>query len=180
MTDETLDLIAQIFPRLPAAAVRELRREARLAKYDAQIVLCHEGEVEHCFYIVLYGTVDVYKILEGQRLLVNQLTKGAHFGDIALLLDVPRTATIITAEPTQLLEIDRKIFTRLMTSNPDIVVMGEQLHGYGGYGVLRHFKDASIGIKKALPKVKIILGGLWYSAMPVPTLEEIPKAGAVG
>lgn len=127
MTDETLDLIAQIFPRLPAAAVRELRREARLAKYDAQIVLCHEGEVEHCFYIVLYGTVDVYKILEGQRLLVNQLTKGAHFGDIALLLDVPRTATIITAEPTQLLEIDRTIFTRLMTSNPDIVVALSQM-----------------------------------------------------
>jgi len=59
--------------------------------------------------------------------------------------------------------------------NPDIVVMGEQLHGYGGYGVLRHFKDAAIGIKKALPKTKIILGGLWYSAMPVPTLEEIPE-----
>ena len=59
--------------------------------------------------------------------------------------------------------------------NPDIVVMGEQLHGYGGYGVLRHFKDAAIGIKKALPSTKIILGGLWYSAMPVPTLEEIPE-----
>ena len=27
--------------------------------------------------------------------------------------------------------------------NPDIVVMGEQLHGYGGYGVLRHFKEAA-------------------------------------
>lgn len=68
-----------------------------------------------------------------------------------------------------------QLIQQVKVKNPDIVVMGEQLHGYGGYGVLRHFKDAAIGIKKALPKTKIILGGLWYSAMPVPTLEEIPE-----
>ncbi|MDD5568478.1 MAG: radical SAM protein [Candidatus Omnitrophica bacterium] len=66
-----------------------------------------------------------------------------------------------------------QLIEQVKIKNPDVVVMGEQLHGYGGYGVLRHFKDAAIGIKKALPKVKIVLGGLWYSAMPVPTLEEI-------
>ena len=127
MTDETLDLLAQVFPRLSAEALGDLRRVARIAEYQSQMVLCHEGEIEHCFYIILYGTVDVYKILEGQRLLINQLTKGAHFGDIALLLDLPRTATIITAEPTQLLEIDRKIFAQLMQSNPDIVVALSQM-----------------------------------------------------
>ncbi len=70
---------------------------------------------------------------------------------------------------------DEELLARVKKQDPDIVVMGEQLHGYGGYGVLRHFKDAAISIKKALPKCKIILGGLWYSAMPVPTLEEIPE-----
>ncbi|MFA6358155.1 MAG: radical SAM protein [Candidatus Omnitrophota bacterium] len=68
-----------------------------------------------------------------------------------------------------------QLIEQVKTKNPDVVVMGEQLHGYGGYGVLRHFKDAAIGIKKVLPRTKIILGGLWYSAMPVPTLEEIPE-----
>jgi len=63
--------------------------------------------------------------------------------------------------------------------NPEVVVMGEQLHGYGGYGVLRHFKDAAVGIKKVLPKTKIVLGGLWYSAMPIPTLEENPAVDFV-
>ena len=68
-----------------------------------------------------------------------------------------------------------KLIEMVKEKNPDVVVMGEQLHGYGGYGVLRHFKDAAVGIKKVLPKTKIILGGLWYSAMPVPTLEENPE-----
>ena len=72
-----------------------------------------------------------------------------------------------------------QLVEQVKLKNPDIVVMGEQLHGYGGYGVLRHFKDAAVGIKKALPKTKIILGGLWYSAMPVPTLEENPAVDFV-
>jgi CRP-like cAMP-binding protein len=127
MADETLELLAQVFPKLSVEALDELRRKARITQHQAQVVLCHECEIEHCFYVVLRGAVDVCKILEGQRLLINQLTKGAHFGDIALLLDVPRTATIITAEPTQLLEIDRAIFTQLLQSNPDIVVALSQM-----------------------------------------------------
>ena len=72
-----------------------------------------------------------------------------------------------------------ELIEKVKAKAPDIVVMGEQLHGYGGYGVLRHFKEAAAGIKKALPKVKIVLGGLWYSAMPVPTLEENPAVDFV-
>jgi len=72
-----------------------------------------------------------------------------------------------------------QLIEQVKEKNPDIVVMGEQLHGYGGYGVLRHFKDAAVGIKKSLPKTKIILGGLWYSAMPVHTLENNPEVDFV-
>jgi len=72
-----------------------------------------------------------------------------------------------------------ELVARVKDKNPDVVVLGEQLHGYGGYGVLRHFNEASRRIKEALPKTKIILGGLWYSAMPVPTLEQNPSADFV-
>ncbi len=65
------------------------------------MTICNEGAIENSFYIVLSGRVDVYKVLEGQRLLINYLTTGAHFGDVALLLDQPRSASIITAEPTK-------------------------------------------------------------------------------
>ena len=68
-----------------------------------------------------------------------------------------------------------ELVEQVKNKNPDVVVMGEQIHGYGGYGVLRYFKEAAQKIKKALPKTKIIFGGLWYSAMPVPTLEENPE-----
>jgi CRP-like cAMP-binding protein len=130
--DAALRLLAEIFPALPAAALEHLHAVARRNRYPAQATLCHEGEIEHCFYIIVEGRVDVCKHLEGQRLFINQLTAGAQFGDIALLLDLPRTATIITAEPTVLLEIDRAIFAQLLKTHPEIVVALSQ-------SVLRRF-----------------------------------------
>lgn len=63
--------------------------------------------------------------------------------------------------------------------NPDVIVLGEQLHSYGGYGVVAHFNLAAKKIKEALPKTKIIFGGLWYSALPTQTLEDNPAVDFV-
>ena len=127
MADKALQLLAQIFPRLGAEALAGLRKASRIVDYPDHVTLCREGEIENCFYLIVEGAVDVYKLMEGQRLLINQQTAGAHFGDIALLLDLPRTATIITATPTTLLEIDRTIFAQLLRTNPDLVVALSQL-----------------------------------------------------
>lgn len=72
-----------------------------------------------------------------------------------------------------------ELVAKVKDKNPDIVVLGEQLHGYGGYGVLRHFNEAARRIKEALPKTVIILGGLWYSAMPEYTLNRQPEVDYV-
>jgi hypothetical protein len=95
--------------------------------HPAQVTICDEGKVEDCFYVVLSGRVDVYKVLEGQRLLVNSLNAGTHFGDIALLLDQPRSASIVTAERTEILSIDRSTFNQLIHANADILVALSQM-----------------------------------------------------
>jgi len=127
MTDQGTELLARIFPTISSTALEHLRQNARRVTYPAQVTLCHEGEIEHSLYVIIEGSVDVCKCLEGQRLLVNQLRAGDHFGDLALLLDVPRTATIITAEPTNVFEIDRAIFTQFLQTHPEIVVALSQM-----------------------------------------------------
>jgi CRP-like cAMP-binding protein len=127
MTDKGTELLAKIFPTISSTALEHLRRNARRVSYPAQVTLCHEGEIEHCLFVIIEGGVDVCKCLEGQRLLINQLSAGAHFGDLALLLDVPRTATIVTAEPTEVFEIDRAIFTQFLKTHPEIVVALSQM-----------------------------------------------------
>lgn len=72
-----------------------------------------------------------------------------------------------------------EIVERIKEKNPDVIVLGEQLHSYGGYGVVRHFNMTAEKIKQALPNTKIIFGGLWYSAMPTQTLENNPAVDYV-
>ncbi len=127
MADEALNTLARIFPQLEAEALATLRNTARLTAYPADVTLCREGEVEHCFYALVEGSVDVFKLFEGQRLLINQLHNGAHFGEIALLLDGPRTVSVVTAEPSQVVELDRDTFNVLMKQNPDVIVAISQL-----------------------------------------------------
>ena len=115
-------VLADVFPRLDESARARLLSATRLVEHPAHVVLCNEGELEHAFYVIVDGSVDVFKVLEGQRLLINQMKAGAHFGEISLLLDMARTATIVTAEPTRLLEIDRALFNDLLRRYPDLVI----------------------------------------------------------
>ena len=57
---------------------------------------------------------------------------------------------------------------------PDVVVLGDMLHSYGGFAVQWYFNEAAKIIKEALPHVKIVVGGLWYSYLSKESLEQNP------
>lgn len=63
---------------------------------------------------------------------------------------------------------------KIKEKNPDVVVLGDMLHSYGGFAILWYFNESAARIKQVLPKTKIIVGGLWYSSMPIQTLEDNP------
>ncbi|MEA3328702.1 MAG: radical SAM protein, partial [Candidatus Omnitrophota bacterium] len=58
--------------------------------------------------------------------------------------------------------------------NPDVVVLGDMLHSYGGFAVQWYFNEAAKKIKKALPGIKIVVGGLWYSYLSKESLRQNP------
>ena len=73
------------------------------------------------------------------------------------------------------LEIEpQEMVERVKEINPDIVVLGDMLHSYGGYAIVHYFLETAKLIKKALTKTKIIVGGLWFSATPIETLKKNP------
>jgi len=73
-------------------------------------VAIRQGEVGDRFYVVRSGEVQVER--DGQVL--ARLGAGEAFGEIALLLDVPRTATVSAFEPTELLALDAADFRDIL------------------------------------------------------------------
>jgi CRP-like cAMP-binding protein len=64
--------------------------------------------------MIVHGDVSVTQ--DGQ--VIAERTSGDHLGEIALLRDVPRTATVTTTTPTELLVLDRVAFLEAVTGHP--------------------------------------------------------------
>ncbi|MCK6552348.1 cyclic nucleotide-binding domain-containing protein, partial [Myxococcota bacterium] len=106
-----------LFSQLPEKALGELLLHARLVELADQEELFHQGDVGDALYVVAEGTVGV--IDEGPpRRGIAKLGEGQFFGEIALVTEEPRTATIAALGPVQLIAIDRAVVERVTSSDP--------------------------------------------------------------
>jgi ATP-binding cassette subfamily B protein len=90
---------------------------------------CHEGEAVvregeegNKFYIIVRGKFEILKFVpeEGEKRIAT-LQDGDHFGEIALLKGIPRTATVKALGPAVLLSVRRETFQRLIVDYPQIL-----------------------------------------------------------
>jgi len=77
-----------------------------------------QGEMGQDLYIILAGSADV--IIDTNK--VNELTSGQYFGEVSLIDREPRSATIIATSDLEVLVLNRKDFTYLITHEPQISV----------------------------------------------------------
>src|SRR3954447_1806079 len=78
--------------------------------------LTHEGALGHEFGIILEGTATVTK--GGRK--IRELADGDFFGEIALVTDHPRTATVTSATDIRLLVLTASGFRELLRQSPEI------------------------------------------------------------
>lgn len=102
------------FAALPVDILETLARRVTPLDAPAGSVLIREGEPGDRFYALVGGEVEVTK---AGRLLAR-LGAGDYFGEIALLRDVPRTATVIALAPVRLLALERADFLEALTGYP--------------------------------------------------------------
>ncbi|MEI7024079.1 ABC transporter transmembrane domain-containing protein [Paenibacillus sp. y28] len=87
----------------------------------------HEGEEGNKFYIIVRGKFEILKRLPGEgEMRVAVLQDGDYFGEIALLRNIPRTATVKSLSHSVLLSIRREVFHRLTGAYPQLLHALEQ------------------------------------------------------
>jgi MFS family permease len=102
-----------LFAPLPALALERLAIHLHELNAPAGIEVITQGDVGDRYYILASGEADVW--IDGE--LVNKLEPGEGFGEIALLRDVPRTATVKTTAPSELFALDRETFLEAVSSD---------------------------------------------------------------
>jgi CRP-like cAMP-binding protein len=106
-------------PLFEGCSQKELGQISTLAdeiSIAAGTTLITEGAKGREFFVLIDGTVDIRR--KGRKL--ASLDTGDFFGEIALLTDTPRSATVVTATSVRLLVITGQAFRRLLDETPSI------------------------------------------------------------
>ena len=116
---DTMAVIRQAFKDISDAELEKLCQVAALRTYPAGQVLCHEGELEHIFYIVAEGQVAItHRLSDSEERLITLRVAGGYFGEMALIEHKPRSASVRTITETTVLEISEEAFNTLLVQSP--------------------------------------------------------------
>ena len=109
-----------IFAGLPAARLESAARRLVPVPMSAGDRVIREGEAADRFYLVDSGTLRVTQSRGGQEVVLRELGPGSVFGEIGLLRDVPRTASVTATSEGVLYALDAAGFAELVGSGPGL------------------------------------------------------------
>jgi signal transduction histidine kinase len=116
-------IIPRAFPGIKADEIEELIVNSQVHSYLPGAVLCRENEVEDRFYMILEGDVEVTKnVNNNEERLLKTLGPGDFFGEMALIHNAPRAATVIAKTPLTTLELDKAGFDRVLHNSSSIAM----------------------------------------------------------
>jgi CRP-like cAMP-binding protein len=117
-----------LFASLSDANLTSLARSVRRRQASVGDVLCREGERGDEMYVILRGAVTLHKSTDGRDTELGRLESGAHFGEMALIGESPRSATIVADGKVDYLAIDRDTLMSVISAYPTVAL--QILRGY--------------------------------------------------
>ncbi|MBK8781821.1 MAG: cyclic nucleotide-binding domain-containing protein [Anaerolineales bacterium] len=117
-------LLHLAFTGLTEDELQQMAAMSRLCTYPSNHVLCHEGAYEGVFYIIADGIATISKNIseqDGERVL-RIAGKGDLVGEMALIQNVPRSATVRTATDCTVLEMEKKDFETMLSRSPSMAI----------------------------------------------------------
>ena len=108
-----------IGPMLTPQAIDELMESrVEMRRYNTNEVLFREGDVADGLYLIRRGSVIVSKMTEGKERIISYVSAGNYVGEMALLSDVPRTATVTATVLTEVLVLNSECIKSQLAAYP--------------------------------------------------------------
>jgi CRP/FNR family cyclic AMP-dependent transcriptional regulator len=98
-----------------------LTEHATIRKYHANTILINEGDDTNSLFVILEGEVKVFvNDAQGKEAILNLMGEGEYFGELSLLDDAPRSASVMTVKASKLMIITKTEFKRCLNKNPEL------------------------------------------------------------
>ena len=111
-------IIPRAFSGITAEETTELITNSQVHAYASGTALCQEDAIEDTFYIILEGEADVTKVINRNEIrLLKKLYSGDFFGEMALIHNAPRAATVTAKTHLVALELRKRDFDRVLKNS---------------------------------------------------------------
>lgn len=123
MSIDKVSLLRLAFNGLDDDELNQMALLTRIATYPPETILCHEGEYEEVFYIVAEGNAEITKYInEKDKRLLRISGKGDLIGEMALIQNAPRAATVKTLTEFVVLEMNKQDFENMLAQSPRMAI----------------------------------------------------------
>lgn len=110
-----------IFETLDDECLKPLMRVAMLRAIPRHTVVLNAGDSTDNIYFVLSGSLKVQVSDEdGREVILSKLGPGELFGEMGVLDENPRSATVLAVEPSQVVVMGKADFKQCLADNPDV------------------------------------------------------------
>jgi CRP/FNR family cyclic AMP-dependent transcriptional regulator len=121
---EEVDLLRAIplFEKMEVSKLKLLAISSDRVNFRPGAVMMSQGDEGDAAYVIMSGKGDVIVDTPSGKIKVAEVGPGQIVGEIAILIDVPRTATVTTEAGLSALKIGKENFIRLLTGSPQVAI----------------------------------------------------------
>ncbi|MDW3650715.1 MAG: cyclic nucleotide-binding domain-containing protein [Bacteroidia bacterium] len=142
--------LSSLFSKLTEEELERVAQRAKFRQFFAGDVIVWQGQPSTTLFIVVNGIVAVKQVSSDRERLLAYLMPGTTFGEVGILENAPRSATVDALSEVDVLVIQRKDFLDIMNSHPSVAIELARILG-------RYLVDSNRRHSKAFKESKLIL-----------------------
>ena len=111
----------ELFSQMNDDELRKLAERLKYAPFAKGNIISKRGAIAHWLYIIINGEAEVYvEAANGEKHVLNVLSKGSFFGEMGMMTGAPRSASVIAKTDVECYRLDKEAFEEILLARPGI------------------------------------------------------------